>query len=299
MRIRVGCEFQYQVPAPTSAVWQVQPRDDGPPRLVTEAWSTDPPMSFHEYRDLYNNICRRLTIPSGHAVIRYDALVEVPPEGDEISRLAREIPVEELPDETLIFTLPSRYCLSDVLSSTAWELFGATEPGWPRVQAICDWVHENIQFAYGSSTPLTTAADVYEKRTGVCRDFAHLGVSFCRALNIPARYAFGYLPDIGVPPPDLPMDFCAWFEAYLGGRWYTFDPRNNQHRIGRALIGLGRDALDVAMVTTYGAAQLLEMTVWADDARAATVALGAHGHALGAGTPPPVAEEDADGVQAA
>jgi transglutaminase-like putative cysteine protease len=268
MHIRVGCEFKYEAPAPTSAVWQVEPRDDGPHRLVAEAWHTDPLLPSHQYRDLYNNICRRLTIPPGSAAIRYDALIDVPSTGDEIWQKAPEVPVDQLPDDTLIFTLPSRYCLSDALSSTAWELFGDTEPGWPRVQAICDWVHQNIRFGYGSSTSLTTAADVYEARTGVCRDFAHLGVTFCRALNIPARYAFGYLPDIGVPPPDLPMDFCAWFEAYLGGRWYTFDPRNNQHRVGRALIGIGRDALDVAMVTTYGAAQLTQMTVWADDARA-------------------------------
>jgi transglutaminase-like putative cysteine protease len=288
MRVRVGCEFKYQVPVPTSAVWQVKPRDDGPHRLVTETWHTDPPLSSYEYRDLYHNICRRLTLPSGGAVIRYDALVEVPPEGDQIQWAAPELAVEDLPDDALIFTLPSRYCLSDVLSDTAWELFGATERGWPRVQAICDWIHQNIHFAYGSSTPLTTAADVYETRTGVCRDFAHLGVTFCRALNIPARYVFGYLPDIGVPPPDLPMDFCAWFEAYLGGQWCTFDPRNNQHRIGRAVIGVGRDALDVAMVTTFGAARLLEMTVWADDARAAG-APEAFGHALGTGatSPPP------------
>jgi transglutaminase-like putative cysteine protease len=266
MRVRVGCEFQYQVSVPTSAVWQVQPRDDASHRLLAETWHTDPPLPFHDYRDRYNNICRRLTIVPGSATIRYDALVEVSPEGDQIERDAREVPVEELPDDTLIFTLPSRYCLSDVLFDTAWKLFGASEAGWPRVQAICDWVHQNIRFAYGSSTPLTTAVDVYENRTGVCRDFAHLGVAFCRALSIPARYAFGYLPDIGVPPPDLPMDFCAWFEAYLGGRWHTFDPRNNEHRIGRALIGLGRDAVDVAMVTAYGAAQLTEMTVWADEA---------------------------------
>jgi transglutaminase-like putative cysteine protease len=146
----------------------------------------------------------------------------------------------------------------------AWQLFGTMEPGWARVQAICDWVHSNIRFQYGSSNSLTTAADVCAQGIGVCRDFAHLAVTFCRALHIPARYVFGYLPDIGVPPPDDPMDFCAWIEVYLAGRWWTFDPRNNEPRVGRVLIGRGRDALDVAMVTTFGSPRLAQMTVWAD-----------------------------------
>ena len=147
----------------------------------------------------------------------------------------------------------------------AWQLFGGIDSGWGRVQAICDWVHGNIRFQYGTSNSLTTAADVCSAGVGVCRDFAHLAVTFCRALNIPARYVFGYLPDIGVPPPDAPMDFCAWMEVYLGGRWWTFDPRNNQPRIGRVLVGRGRDALDVAMLTTYGSPRLKKMTVWADE----------------------------------
>jgi transglutaminase-like putative cysteine protease len=220
---------------------------------------------MHEFSDLYGNACRRFILPGGDLQLRYDALVEVPDDPDELDPDAEQLAVEDLPDETLHFTLPSRYCLSDVLSGTAWELFGGTEPGWGRVQAICDWVHENIRFQYGSSTPLTTAVDVYERRTGVCRDFAHLAVTFCRAMNIPARYVFGYLPDIGVPPPEYPMDFCAWFEAFLGGRWRTFDPRNNERRVGRVVIGRGWDALDVAMVTTYGSHRLLSMVVRADE----------------------------------
>jgi transglutaminase-like putative cysteine protease len=164
----------------------------------------------------------------------------------------------------MVFLLPSRFCLSDALQAQAWELFGATEPGWGRVVAVCDWVHENVQFQMGSSNPLTSALDVWQSRYGVCRDFAHLGLTLCRSLNIPARYVFGYLPDIDVPEPYEPMDFCAWFEAYLGDRWWTFDPRNNVPRAGRVVIGRGRDALDVAMVTTYGAPALQTMTVWAD-----------------------------------
>jgi len=146
----------------------------------------------------------------------------------------------------------------------AWELFGQTEPGGARVQAVCDWVHDNIKFQYGSSNPLTTAIDVLEQRKGVCRDLTHLAVTFCRALNIPTRYVFGYLPDLYVEPADSPMDFAAWMEVYLGDRWWTFDPRNNARRVGRVLIGRGRDALDVAMVTTFGAAAFKSMVVWAD-----------------------------------
>jgi transglutaminase-like putative cysteine protease len=181
------------------------------------------------------------------------------------------MPVEELPDDVLHYTLPSRFCLSDMLSDTAWQLFGSIEPGWARVQAICDWVHTNIRFQYGTSNSMTTALDIYEQKVGVCRDLTHLAVTFCRALNIPTRYVFGYLPDIGVPPPDAPMDFCAWMEVYLDGRWWTFDPRNNMPRIGRVLIGRGRDALDVAMVTTYGSPRLQSMTVWADEVPAQSV----------------------------
>lgn len=268
MRVRVGCEFHYEVTWPTPTVVQVEPREDGEHHVLQATWEVTPTLASREYRDSFGNICRRLTMPTGELIWRYDAFVEVSGEFDEVAPDALQAPVEELPDETLMYTLPSRFCLSDALGNTAWELFGATKPGWARVQAICDWVHTNIRFYYGASTPLTTAVEVYEQRAGVCRDFAHLGVTFCRALNIPARYVFGYLPDIAVPPPDTPMDFCAWFEAYLGGHWYTFDPRNNVPRVGRVLIGRGRDALDVAMVTTYGAPQLQSMIVWADEASA-------------------------------
>ncbi len=265
MRIRVGCEFRYEATWPTPTVIQVQPRPDGQHKIVEERWQTTPDIQSHMYHDSFGNPCRRLVMPQGKQVWQYDAIAEVPGELEPYVPDAVQVPVEELPDETLVFTLPSRFCLSDVLSDQAWSLFGSTEPGWARVQAICDWVHNNIRFQYGTSNPTTTAADVCAQGVGVCRDFAHLAVSFCRAMNIPARYAFGYLPDVGVTPPDAPMDFCAWFEAYLGGTWYTFDARNNQRRIGRVLIGRGRDALDVAMVTSYGSPRLQSMTVWADE----------------------------------
>ena len=266
MQIRIGCEFRYEATWPTPATMQVQPHQDAEQRILQEAWQLTPPLALHAFTDLYGNTCQRLLIPPGSQVLSYDATIEVPGLVDEVAPDAVELPVEALPDEVLHYTLPSRFCLSDVLSDMAWQLFGAMEPGWARVQAICDWVHGNIRFQYGTSNSLTTAADVCAAGVGVCRDFAHLAVTFCRALNIPARYVFGYLPDIGVPPPDAPMDFCAWMEVYLSGRWWTFDPRNNEPRIGRVLVGRGRDALDVAMVTAYGSPRLAQMTVWADEA---------------------------------
>ena len=265
MRIRVGCQFDYDSLGPTPTIWQVRPRADQAQRLHSESWGTEPLLPWTSYHDVYGNVCDRLTLPEGRTLLRYDAYVEVPAAFDDANEEARQVPVESLPDEAMVFLLPNRFCLSDALRDRAWDLFGGTEPGWPRVVAVCDWVHENVQFQAGSSNPLTSALDVWESRTGVCRDFAHLGLTLCRSLNIPARYVFGYLPDVGVPPPYEPMDFCAWFEAYLEDRWWTFDPRNNVPRIGRVVIGRGRDALDVAMVTTYGAPILQTMTVWADE----------------------------------
>jgi transglutaminase-like putative cysteine protease len=264
LEIRVGCEFEYDAVGDAPAVFLVRP-EDGDQQVLMESWETLPALDEHDYRDLYGNRCRRMVLPHGQTRIRYDARVAISPEPDAVDLAAPALRVEDLPDDTIHYTLPSRFCLSDELADRAWELFGATEPTWARVQAIVDWVHEHLQFAYGSSHAGTTARDVLEARTGVCRDFAHLAVTFCRAMTIPARYVFGYLPDIGVPPPDAPMDFCAWFEAYLGDRWWTFDPRNNQRRIGHIVVARGRDALDVAMVTTFGAARLDKMTVWADE----------------------------------
>jgi transglutaminase-like putative cysteine protease len=263
INLRVGCEFTYDVSAPTPVTVQVRPRSDASHQLVTETWSTAPPLPIDEYTDLYGNPVKRLVMAPGAMVLRYDAVCAVPDAPDPDASAVAQVPVEELPGHLLHFTLPSRYCLSDELMSTAWELFGQTEPGGARVQAICDWVHDSIKFKYGTSNPLTTAVDVYKSRIGVCRDFAHLAISFCRGMNIPARYVFGYLPDIYVPVDPNPMDFAAWMEVWLGDRWWTFDPRNNQRRVGRVLIGRGRDALDVAMLTTFGAAAFRSMTVWA------------------------------------
>jgi len=267
--LRVGCEFGYDVSAPTPVTVQVRPRSDARHRLITETWLTSPPLPVDEYLDIYGNPVKRLLMPEGALVLRYDAMCAVPDEPDADASGVPQLPIDQIPGELLHYTLPSRYCLSDELMGSAWELFSGSEPGCERVQAICDWVHDNIKFQYGTSNPLTTAVDVFKGRIGVCRDFAHLAISFCRAMNIPARYVFGYLPDIYVPIAPEAMDFAAWMEVFLGDRWWTFDPRNNQRRVGRVVIGRGRDALDVAMLTTFGPAAFRSMAVWADVAAAA------------------------------
>ena len=269
LNVRVGCEFNYDVSAPATMTVQVRPRSDARHQLVSESWATTPLLPVDEYADVYGNPVKRLVVPDGPLTLKYDAVCAVPGDADPDGSGTPQVPVGEIPGELLHFPLPSRYCLSDELMDTAWQLFGQTEPGWSRVQAICDWVHDHVEFKHGASSPGTTAMDVFQSRKGVCRDFAHLAVSFCRALNIPARYVFGYLPDIDVPPNPDPMDFAAWMEVWLGDRWWTFDPRNNARRVGRVLIGRGRDALDVAMVTTFGPAAFRSMTVWADIAEAA------------------------------
>jgi transglutaminase-like putative cysteine protease len=269
INLRVGCEFTYDVSAPTPVTVQVRPRSDASHRLVTEKWSTMPSVPVDEYTDIYGNPVKRFVMPEGPLVLRYDAICAVPDQPDPDATAALQQPVEELPGEILHFTLPSRYCLSDELMATAWDLFGHTAPGGARVQAICDWVHANVKFKYGTSNPLTTSVDVYRDRIGVCRDFAQLAITFCRAMNIPARYVFGYLPDLYVPVDPNPMDFAAWMEVWVGDRWWTFDPRNNTRRTGRVLIGRGRDALDVAMLTTFGPAAFRKMIVWADVAEEA------------------------------
>jgi transglutaminase-like putative cysteine protease len=264
--VSIGCTFEHRSSSDVPAVFQVEPVDDQVVDVRNEQWSAEPAIESRAYRDLYQNRCRRLTIPSGRSVLRYSATAVVPDSVEPQDEDAVEHPPEELPDEALFYTLPSRYCLPDVLGAEAWSRFGSVPPGYGRVQAICDYVHQHLTFAYGTSTSWTTAADVHRSGYGVCRDYTHLAISFCRALNIPARYVFGYLPEIDIDPRGAPMDFAAWMEVYLGERWWTFDPRNNQPRKGRVLIGRGRDATDVAMATTFGAPYLESMTVIAEEA---------------------------------
>lgn len=265
LQVRVGCALAFEFERPTPAVFLVRPEDGGSHHVIREDWATQPAAVYHDYTDLFGNACRRLTLPQGGVSLRYDAIVETSSQPDALDWNVEQHLVQDLPDEVLVYTLPSRYCLSDVLGDRAMQLFGSTPRGRGCVQAICDWVHEHVSFNAETSTPLTTAVDVFESGRGVCRDYAHLAITFCRAMSIPARYVFGYLPDIDVPPPYPAMDFCAWFEAYLGGMWWTFDPRNNEQRKGRIRIALGRDALDVAMVTTYGVSKFNTMSVWADE----------------------------------
>ncbi|MGB8267145.1 MAG: transglutaminase family protein [Candidatus Velthaea sp.] len=267
LQVRVGCALDFEFERATPAVFLVRPEDGGSHRVIHEDWATLPAAMYHDYTDLFGNACRRLTLPQGSVSLRYDAVVRTSPQLDAVDWNAEQLLVQDLPDEVLVYTLPSRYCLSDVLADRAAELFGSALRGRACVQAICDWVHAHVSFTAGTSTPFTTAVDVFESGRGVCRDYAHLAITFCRAMNIPARYVFGYLPDIDVPPPYPTMDFCAWFEAYLGGVWWTFDPRNNERRRGRIRVALGRDALDVAMVTTYGVSKFKTMSVWADEVR--------------------------------
>jgi transglutaminase-like putative cysteine protease len=262
MWVRVGCEFVFETPGDVPSLWQVRPRLDGEHRIVSESW--EPPAPTRSYLDSFGNQCDRFTLPGGRPVVRYDARVQVPPTADVSGQGAAMASIDDLPDEAFRYLLPSRFCWPDVLYDAAWELFGGLEAGWPRVQAVSDWVHKNITYEVGASNPRTTALDVWESRIGVCRDFTQLGITLCRALNVPARYVAGYLPDIGVEPLDMAMDFASWLDVWLGDRWWTVDPRNNEPRVGRVVIARGRDALDTAMVTTWGSAELQVMTVWAD-----------------------------------
>ena len=203
--------------------------------------------------------------PQGRIRIATTGVVRDTGDPDEIAASAYQHLVQDLPDDTLIFLLGSRYCDTDRLSQVAWDRFDRFPPGWTRVQAICDFVHDHIAFGYEHAYPSKTAEEVFKDGRGVCRDYAHLAIAFCRCMNIPARYCAGYLGDIGIPPPYGPMDFAGWFEAYLGGQWYTFDPRNNVPRIGRVLIARGRDATDVAISSTFGPNKLISFKVYTDE----------------------------------
>ena len=224
-----------------------------------------PSVSMAGYRDGFGNWCSRLVAPAGKVSITTDAVIRDAGLPDPVVFDARQVPVEQLPQDALVFLLASRFCESDRLLDLAWTLFGQTEPGWYRVQAVCDFVHAHITFGYAHARVTRTAYEAYEERRGVCRDYAHLAIAFCRALNIPARYCTGYLGDVGTPLPHPPGDFAAWFEVYLSGQWHMFDPRNNVPRRGRVLIAQGRDAADVAITTTFGPNTLESFRVWTDE----------------------------------
>ncbi len=256
MLIRLAYDIQFHIPAPVAmvALLHVHPSREHD-LLEPDELQTEPRLEITHYIDSFGNRCARFVAPAGQLRLFNSTLIRDSGVPDAVDWSVRESAVGDLPHETLSFLLNSRYCEVDRFSNIALELFGQIEPGWGRVQTICDWVHNKVAFNYQHARPTKTALDVFTERVGVCRDFQHLAITFCRALNIPARYATGYLGDIGVPAR-LPMDFSAWFEAYLGSRWWTFDARNNQPRIGRVLMATGRDAADVAMTTSFGQADL-------------------------------------------
>jgi transglutaminase-like putative cysteine protease len=266
MQIRVGYELHYEFPQPTPMILTLHVHHSRASDLARpDHMIATPSVPTAAYRDGFGNWCTRLVAPQGQFKVTSDAVVNDTGKPDPVVPWAVQHPVQELPEETLVFLLGSRYCETDRLSEIAWKLFSGVPLGWARVQAVCDFVHQRIQFGYEFASPTKTAFEVYQERKGVCRDFAHLAVALCRCLNIPARYCTGYLGDIGLPPPYAPMDFAGWFEAYLGGAWHTFDPRNNVPRAGRVLIARGRDAADVAITTTFGPNTLQSFRVWTDE----------------------------------
>ena len=265
MLIRFGYDITVHCPQPTPMIAMMSPRDERRDDLRAQAAVlTTPDVATSVYRDLFGNTCRRFVAPAGAFRIRADSTIAASPRPDPVLASLRETPLADLPDDTLIYLLGSRYCETDRLSQLAWDLFGQTPPGWPRVQAICDYVHAHIRFNYMNARSTRTAFDAWQEGTGVCRDFAHLAVAFCRCMNIPTRYVNGYLGDIGVPVTG-PMDFAAWIEVFLDGAWHTFDPRNNRPRIGRIVVAYGRDAADVPLIHSFGPHQLVKFEVWTDE----------------------------------
>ncbi len=253
MRIRVGCEMIYNFSQVTPVIATLNVHASRAADLeVVDVLRTDPFVPVTGYHDSHGNWCNRMLAPAGTFALRTEGIVRDSGNWDAHERTATQVPVENLPTDALLYLLGSRYCETSRLSDIAWNLFQNTPPGWARVQAVCDFVHDHIVFNYQHSRPTRTALEAYEEKQGVCRDYAHLAIAFCRSLNIPARYCTGYISDIGLPPPYAPQDFAAWMEVYIGDRWHMFDPRNNDPRIGRILIARGRDAEDVPLTLTFG-----------------------------------------------
>jgi transglutaminase-like putative cysteine protease len=266
MQLRVGYELIYDCPQPTPMMLMLNIHHSRANDIVVpDVLTTNPSVPLNFYRDMFGNWCTRVVAPAGQIRLTANAIVYDTGVLEPRATSDRQHAVEDLPEECLQFLLGSRYCETDRLSDTAWSLFGDSPKGALRVQTICDFVNHHITFGYENARSTKTAWDAYNERTGVCRDFAHLAIAFCRCMNIPARYCTGYLGDVGVPPPYGPMDFAAWFEAYVDGHWHTFDPRNNVPRIGRILMARGRDATDVALSTAFGPNALVGFKVWVDE----------------------------------
>jgi transglutaminase-like putative cysteine protease len=263
MLIRLGYEIAIGCDQPTPVISLLDIHADRQDDIVRQTrLITSPQVKVEAYRDRYGNSCRRLVAPAGGVRLLYDAVIRDSGNTDEVNTLAREMRVEDLPADVLGYLLGSRYCETDHMMGTAWQLFGHLPPGWARVQAIVDYVHNRLSFGYGYARATRTAAQAHEERVGVCRDFAHLAITLCRCMNIPARYVNGFLGDIGVPQDPAPMDFSAWTEVFLDGKWYTFDARHNKPRIGRVVIARGRDATDVPLLHTFGPHSLNTFKIW-------------------------------------
>src|SRR5260221_6481182 len=266
MKLRVGFEMNYDFPQPTPMIMVLGTHfTRASDIIVPDHLTTMPSVPITPYRDMFGNWCSRIVAPAGPMRLAADGIIHDSGNPDTVVTSAVQHAIEELPPDTLVYLLGSRYCETDRLSETAWQLFQNTPQGWARVQAICDFVHRHIAFGYEHARATKTAWEAFNEGKGVCRDYAHLAVTFCRCMNIPARYCTGYLGDMGTEPPYGPGDFAGWFEAYIGGRWYTFDPRNNVPRIGRILIAQGRDAADVPITETFGPNTLVSFKVWTDE----------------------------------
>ena len=268
MLIRAGYNIAFAAdrPIPTLANLSVHPSRNRDLRTAQRIMTT-PDVPLYDYADSFGNICTRFTIPAGGITVSCGFVIEDPFVPDEVAPDAAQVPVENLPDDVLIFLLGSRYCETDKLSDIAWSLFGGIPTGWPLVQAIVTHVHERIRFDYREARSTKSAADAWHEQVGVCRDYAHLAVALCRCMNIPARYCTGYMGDMDLPEIVGEMDFSAWFEAWLGGRWYTFDARHNYPRRGRILMARGRDATDVALTNNFGPATLTRFEIYTDEDR--------------------------------
>lgn len=270
MLISCGYTLAFEAKQPTPLAMLLTIRPERMQDLHTEHRIVlEPSVPAFDFIDDNGNVCSRLTVPPGRLEVSCDFVIEDSGKPDGIAIDAIQHSIDQLPDEVLPFLLPSRYCESDLLSDTAWCLFAGTQPSWQRVQAIVDFTHERIAFGYKNADRNRSAVGAYEQRVGVCRDYAHLAIALCRAMNIPARYCTGYLGDIGVPAVDLPMDFSAWIEVWLGDRWHTFDPRHNERRIGRVLVAVGRDATETALTTAFGSARLTQFQVRCEEFSAA------------------------------
>ncbi len=266
MRLRLGCRLKYEMQQATPMIAMLNVHFSRFPDLEqADFLRSVPTVPFESYRDSFGNWCTRFVAPEGLFELGTDVICRDAGAPDPVAPDAIQHAVQDLPADTLVYLLGSRYCDTDLLSDLAWSMFEGSPPGWDRVQAICDFVHQSLVFDYMKASATRTASQSHAEGYGVCRDFTHLAIAFCRCMNIPARYCTGYISDVGEPEPYAPGDFAAWMEVYLSGRWWTFDPRNNARRKGRVLIAIGRDAADVPLTHSFGANTLVDFEVWADE----------------------------------